>query len=96
MYAPPAVEEPCTTVMTGMPAAESRARLRKIDPPWMKPSTLYLSKLAPADSTRCTNGSLFSSDSSCARNNFSRPIAWIAPASMPESLATIIERTPFT
>ena len=58
---PPAVDDPCTTEITGSPAADSRARPAKIAPPRTKCSTRYLSRLAPADSTRCTNGSLFSS-----------------------------------
>jgi hypothetical protein len=34
MYAPPAVDEPCTIATTGMPAADSRARLQKSRPPF--------------------------------------------------------------
>src|SRR5712671_2761122 len=58
----------------------------------MNPSTRYRSRLAPADSTRCTKGSLLVSARSCARRSFSRPICWIAPASIPESLATTMAR----
>ena len=52
MYAPPAVDEPCTTAITGRPAAERRARLQKSAPPRTNCSTRYLSRFAPADSTR--------------------------------------------
>jgi hypothetical protein len=33
---------------------------------------------------------------SWARKSFSRPMCWIAPASIPESLATTMARTPAT
>ena len=52
MYAPPAVDEPCTTPITGSPAADSRARLQKRAPPRTNCSTRYLSRFAPADSIR--------------------------------------------
>ncbi len=41
-----------------MPAAESFARLWKIAPPWMKPSTRYLSRLAPAEFDQMHEGQL--------------------------------------
>ncbi len=96
MYAPPAVPEPCCTVITGMPAADSRARLRNSAPPCTKPSTRYFSRLAPALSTRWMKGSLHCNAISCTRRILSSPMAWIAPASMPESLATTMQRTPDT
>ncbi len=62
----------------------------------MKPSTRYFSRLAPADSISCRYGRRFSSAICCPRRIFSRPIACIAPASIPESLAFTKQRTPLT
>jgi len=47
----PAVDDPCVTVTTGSPAADSRARLRKCWPPLTKSSTRVAQQLAPALST---------------------------------------------
>ncbi|MCY1534725.1 hypothetical protein D9M68_701070 [compost metagenome] len=65
-------------------------------PPRTKSCTRYCMRLAPALSTSWTKGSLFSSAISCSRSCLSSPMGCSAPASMPESEALIMQRTPAT
>ena len=69
------------------PAADSRARLQNSAPPWTNSRPGTCSRLAPADSTRWTNGSLFSQrDLLRAQQLLQAHAAACAPASMPASL----------
>jgi hypothetical protein len=58
-YAPPAVEEPKTTLMVGMPAFDRAVRSRKVRPPRTKMS-FWVRRSAPADSVRLMTGRRFS------------------------------------
>ena len=53
-YAPPAVHEPITTAIWGMPSAESRAWLKKIRPKWSRSgkTSAWSGRNAPPESTR--------------------------------------------
>ena len=87
------MDEPCTTAICGMPAADSRAWLAKLRPPSTKISAWYI-RLAPPDSTSAISGSLFSRAISCARSAFFSPIGGTVPPLTPLSLAEISTRLP--
>jgi hypothetical protein len=53
-YAPPAVHEPITTAIWGMPFADMRAWLKKIRPKWSRSgnTSSWSGRNAPPESTR--------------------------------------------
>ncbi len=53
-YAPPAVQEPMTTAICGIPSAESRAWLKKMRPKWSRSgkTSAWSGRNAPPESTR--------------------------------------------
>ncbi|MCY1500667.1 hypothetical protein D9M68_347150 [compost metagenome] len=65
-------------------------------PPRMNLSTLYLRRFDPPLSTSMTSGRRFSRAISWQRISFWLPGSVIAPASIPESLTTTMQRTPLT
>ena len=53
-YAPPAVQEPMTSAICGIPAADIRAWLKKIRPKWSRSgkTSSWSGRKAPPESTR--------------------------------------------
>ena len=53
-YAPPAVQEPITTAICGIPCADIRAWLKKIRPKWSRSgnTSAWSGRYAPPESTR--------------------------------------------
>ena len=81
--------------IVGMPAAESRVRLRKVAPPGMKMS-FCVGRSAPPDSTRLITGSRFWIAISCIRRVFFTPDGLVEPPLTVGSFAMIMHSTPST
>ncbi len=94
-YAPPAVELPKTSVIVGMPAADSRVRSRNVRPPGMKIS-FCVGRSAPPDSISEITGSRFATAMSWARNVLRTVHGLLVPPRTVGSLAEITHSVPST
>jgi len=92
-YAPPAVEEPNTIVMVGMPAADNWVSRRKLSPPGTKMSACF-GRSAPADSVRLTSGSRLARAISMARSPLVTAAGPCAPPFTVGSLAITTHSVP--
>ena len=87
--------DPNTSVMVGMPAADSRVRLRKVAPPGTKISAC-LGRSAPPDSVRLMSGSRLTRAISWARSDLATVVGEELPPRTVGSLAEITHSTPPT
>src|SRR6266705_912024 len=93
LFRSPAVELPKTSATVGMPARDSRVRLRKTAPPGMKICD-WVGRSAPPDSMSCTSGSRLRSSISESRRRlalrFSRYAASAASTRLTSTLMTTL------
>ena len=97
-YAPPAVHEPMTTAICGMPRADICAWLKKIRPKWSRSgkTSAWRGRNAPPESTRYRHGRWFCAATSCARRCFFTVSGKYEPPLTVASFATITHSRPST